>query len=100
MKINRWTAEMNPNFKIIENLFSSEGLDYKSIKVQSGAKIVNQRSPMTEVIQVIDGELIFNLSGNQFSLRAGDRLEMAANTMYSYSNMKGEDSLFLTAYKL
>jgi quercetin dioxygenase-like cupin family protein len=86
MKINRWTAELNPDFGII--------------RVPSGAKISNQRATMTEVIQLVSGELIFNLSGTQFALRAGDRLEMAANTMYSYSNMKSDESLFLTAYKL
>jgi quercetin dioxygenase-like cupin family protein len=100
MKINRWTAEISPNFKIIENLFKSEGLDFKTIHVASGAKMSNQRAPMGELIQIVDGELIFNLSGNQFSLRAGDRLELAANTMYSYSNLKPDESTFLTAYKL
>lgn len=100
MKINRWTAEMNPNFEIIENLFSSEGLEFKEVKVASGARLSNQRTPMTEVIQLVSGELIFNLSGTQFALRPGDRIEMSANTMYSYSNLKPEDSLFLTAYKL
>lgn len=100
MKINRWTAEITPNAKIIEKLFTSEGLDFKSVGVKSGAKIFNQRTPMTEVIQVIEGELVFNLSGNQFSLRSGDRLEMAANTTYSYSNIKDIDGLFVTAYKL
>ncbi len=100
MKINRWTAELNPDFGIIENLFFTEGLEYKEIRVPSGAKIANQRTTMTEVIQLVYGELIFNLSGTQFALRSGDRLEVAANTMYSYSNLKAEESLFLTAYKL
>lgn len=100
MKINRWTAELNPSFKIIENLFTNEGLEYREVKVSSGAKLANQRAPMTEVIQIVSGELIFNLSGNQFALRPGDRIEMAANTMYSYSNMKQDESSFLTAYKL
>lgn len=100
MKIDRWTAELNPNFEIIENLFATEGLEFKEVKVASGARISNQRAPMTEVIQLISGELIFNLSGTQFALRAGDRIEMGANTIYSYSNLKQDDSLFLTAYKL
>jgi quercetin dioxygenase-like cupin family protein len=100
MKINRWTAELNPDLGIIENLFSTEGLECKEIRVPSGAKIANQRTTMTEVIQLVSGELIFNLSGTQFALRAGDRLEVAANTMYSYNNLKSEESLFLTAYKL
>lgn len=100
MKINRWTAEMSPQPQIIENMLSLEGLDYKEIVVRSGFRLSNQRTPMTEIIQVIQGELIFNLSGNQFALRAGDRLEMSANTLYSYSNLKNEDCLFLSAHKI
>lgn len=100
MKINRWSAELPPSQKIIEKLFSREGLDFKEIKVKSGSKLSNQRTPMTEVIQLISGELIFNLTGTQFALRPGDRLEIPANTMYSYSNMKNEESLFLAAYKI
>lgn len=100
MKIDRWTAELNPNFEIIENLFSTEGLEFKEVKVASGARLINQRTPMTEVIQLITGELIFNLSGTQFALRAGDRIEMSANTLYSYNNLKQDESHFLTAYKL
>lgn len=99
MKISRWTAEVIPTKKIIENLFLSEGLELKEITVHGGAK-VTQRTLMTEVIQVIEGELIFNLSGTQFALRTGDRLELAANTHYSYNNIKNEKSVFLTANKL
>lgn len=100
MKINRWTAELNPDLGIIENLFSNEGLESREVFVPSGGRIHNQRTTMTEVIQVVSGELIFNLSGTQFALRAGDRLEMAANTTYSYSNLKSQESLLLTACKL
>lgn len=100
MKIDRWTAEMSPNRKIIHTLFDSENLEPREIIVPSGAKLANQRTHMTEVIQVLEGELIFNLSGTQFALRAGDRLEMAANTLYSYSNLRPEKSCFLTAQKL
>ena len=45
----------------------------------------------------IDGELIFNLSGTQFILRTGDKLEMPSNTLYSYSNLKNESCYFLSA---
>lgn len=100
MKIARWTAEIHPNRKILNHLFDTEGLEPREIDVPSGAKISNQRTPMTEVIQIVEGELIFNLSGNQFALRTGDRLEMAANTLYSYSNLRSEKSSFLTAYRL
>ncbi len=100
MKISRWTAEIIPNENMIKQLLQSEGLDPQEIIVNAGAKVSHCRTRMNEIIQVIKGEIIFNLSGTQFALRVGDRLEMAANTQYSYSNMKNENSIFLTGSRV
>ncbi|OFZ30350.1 MAG: hypothetical protein A2622_08030 [Bdellovibrionales bacterium RIFCSPHIGHO2_01_FULL_40_29] len=97
MKITRWTAQLDPKKEIIHQLFQAEGLDGTEVTVESGKKMANLRTNMREIIQVLVGELIFNLSGNQFVLRAGDKLEMASNTLYSYSNMRAESCQFLTA---
>ncbi len=100
MKISRWTAEIIPNDTMIKQLLYSEGLDPQEIVVNAGTKVSHCRTRMTEIIQVIQGEIIFNLSGTQFALRVGDRLEMAANTQYSYSNMRNENSVFLTGTRV
>lgn len=100
MKINRWSAEIIPTETMIKHQFTSEGLDPQEVIVPSGAKISHCRTRMTEVIQIVQGEIIFNLSGTQFALRVGDRLEMAANTQYSYSNMKPENCAFLTGLRV
>ena len=97
MKITRWTAQLDPKKDIITKLFHAEGLEGAEVTVEAGKKMANMRTNMREVIQIISGELIFNLSGNQFVLRSGDKLEMASNTSYSYSNMKAESCSFLTA---
>jgi quercetin dioxygenase-like cupin family protein len=100
MKINRWAAQIAPTENMIKQLFLSEGLDPHQVFVPAGLKMSHCRTRMTEVIQVTSGEIIFNLSGNQFALRTGDRLEMAANTQYSYSNMKSEESAFFTGLRV
>jgi quercetin dioxygenase-like cupin family protein len=100
MKINRWSAELAPTENMIKHLFISEGLDPQEVLVPSGTKMSHCRTRMTEIIQVAHGEIIFNLSGTQFALRVGDRLEMAANTQYSYSNMKSETSTFYTGMRV
>jgi quercetin dioxygenase-like cupin family protein len=97
MKITRWTAQIGPKKEIILQMLQAEGLDYTEVEVASGSKLSNLRTNMKEMIQIIDGELIFNLSGTQFVLRAGDKLEMPSNTLYSYSNMRGELCNFLSA---
>lgn len=100
MKISRWTAEIIPTENMIKHLLTSEGLDPQEVTVPAGLKVSHCRTRMTEIIQVVQGEIIFNLSGTQFALHVGDRLEMAANTQYSYSNMKNENSTFLTGLRV
>jgi quercetin dioxygenase-like cupin family protein len=100
MKIDRWTAELAPNKNIITQLLTSEGLDPSLIEIKPGMKISNKRTHLTEVIWICQGEVIFNLSGTQFVLRNGDRLEIAANTLYSYSNLKDENAEFYISLKI
>lgn len=97
MKITRWTAQIEPNKDIILQLIHSEGVDYTDVFVLPGIKLSNLRTNMRELIQILTGEVIFNLSGNQFVLRGGDRLELPANTLYSYSNLKDTNCHFLSA---
>lgn len=95
MKITRWTAEIAPKKEILIQLIQVEGLDYTEIEIKSGLKLTNHRTQMREFIQIVDGELIFNLSGTQFALRPGDKLELPPNTLYSYNNLKNEVCHFL-----
>lgn len=100
MKITRWTAEIPANKDIIVKLFEAEGLEPRPFQIKSGSRLANQRTHLNEIIQIAEGELIFNLSGTQFVLRAGDKLEMPANTAYSFSNIKNDDSLMFSAQKI
>jgi quercetin dioxygenase-like cupin family protein len=97
MKITRWTAQIGPKKEVILQLIQAEGLDFTEVEVSAGSKLSNLRTNMKEIIQIIDGELIFNLSGTQFILRTGDKLEMPSNSLYSYSNLKNEICTFLSA---
>jgi len=97
MKITRWTAEIAPKKEILIQLIQTEGLHYSEVEIRSGLKLTNHRTQMREFIQIIDGELIFNLSGTQFALRPGDKLELPPNTLYSYSNLKNEACWFLSS---
>lgn len=97
MKITRWTAEIAPKKEILIQLIQAEGLDYTQINIKPGLKLTNHRTQMREFIQIVDGELIFNLSGTQFALRPGDKLELPPNTLYSYSNLKNDACTFLSS---
>jgi quercetin dioxygenase-like cupin family protein len=96
MKITRWSAEISPKRDFLIQLIQAEGLDYNEYEIKPGLKLTNNRTQLRETIQIISGELIFNLSGTQFALRKGDKLELPPNTLYSYSNLKNESCAFLT----
>ncbi len=100
MKINRWMAEVPATKELVLKLLEQENLDAKDVSVSAGKKLTNMRTTMTEVIQVYNGELIFNLSGTQFVLRPGDRLQMSGNTVYSMNNMRDEIAGFWFAKTL
>lgn len=97
MKISRWMAEVPANKELIQKLLERENLDPRDVVIEPGRKLVNLRTQMTEIIQIYSGELIFNLSGTQFVLRPGDRLQMAGNTQYSLSNMRDSAAAFMAA---
>lgn len=100
MKITRWSSEIGLNRQIILDMLHSERLELNEVEIQSGRKISNQRTTLTEIFQIIQGELIFNLSGNQFVLRQGDRLEIPPNTLYTYSNLQNTSCYFFTAKRV
>ncbi len=95
MKITRWTAEIAPKKEFLIQLIQSEGIDFSEVEIKSGLKSTNHRTIMREFIQILEGELIFNLSGTQFALRPGDKLDLPPNTLYSYSNLKNDSCHFL-----
>ena len=96
MKITRWSAEIAPKRDFLIQLIQAEGLDYSEYEIKPGLKLTNNRTQLRETIQIVSGELIFNLSGTQFALRQGDKLELPPNTLYSYSNLKNESCSFLS----
>ena len=97
MKITRWSAEISPKRDFLIQLIQAEGLDYTEHEIRPGLKLSNLRTQLREIIQILEGELIFNLSGTQFALRPGDKLELPPNTMYSYSNLKNESCTFVSS---
>lgn len=67
-------------------LLESEGLDPYEEIYKPQTKIAEYRQPFGEVRVVVEGELLFNVAGNQVLLRAGDRIEIPSNTKHSYAN--------------
>lgn len=99
MIISRWQAEANPDQTILTQILLSEGLDTMRETFPAQKKISEHRHPFTEVRYIISGELLFNISGNQFLLRAGDRVEIPANTKHSYTNNANQECVSICGYR-
>ena len=84
MLITRWQAPLTPNRSQAHMILESEGLEPYEEIYEPQIKIQEHRHPFCEVRLIVEGELLFNISGNQFLLRPGDRVEIPANTKHSH----------------
>ncbi|MBK7960475.1 MAG: cupin domain-containing protein [Bdellovibrionales bacterium] len=89
MIIQRWQAPLNLTQLQARLILENEGLEPYEEVFGPHEKIREHKHPFSEVRVVISGEMLFNISGNQFSLRPGDRVEVPANTKHSHSIMGG-----------
>lgn len=85
MIITRWQAPIVPSKEQVHMILESEGLDPVDEFYEPQVKVHEHRHPFAEVRVIISGEMLFNISGNQFVLRPGDRLEIPANTRHSHT---------------
>lgn len=100
MLIHRWQAQQLPTKSQITMLLQSEGLDTFEEQFQPNVKINEHRHPFGEVRIVISGELMFNIGGSQFLLRAGDRVEIPANTRHSHASQGDEPCVCICAQRI
>lgn len=97
MIITKWQAPIVPTKEQAKIILEAEGLEPFEERFEPQLKVKEHRHPFCEVRMVISGELLFSVAGNQFLLRAGDRIEIPANTRHSHSNQ--EDCLCICAHR-
>jgi mannose-6-phosphate isomerase-like protein (cupin superfamily) len=85
MLIYRWEAKIPPSPEQIKTMLRAEGLEPKDEIIEQDKRQVEKKHPFGEVRVVAEGELFLNVAGNQLLMRAGDRIEIPANTKHSYS---------------
>lgn len=100
MKISRWRADRKPSQTEIETLFKDEGLEYIVEDLAPGTRINDHRHPFDEVRVIIQGAMRFNVAGNEFILRAGDRLELPSNTRHWTLVEPGENCVSIYAHRV
>lgn len=85
MLITRWQAPQRPTKSQIHMILEDEGLEPFEESYEPKSKVIDHRHPFCEVRIVAEGEMLFNISGTQFLLRAGDRVEIPGNTRHSHA---------------
>ena len=85
MLVFRWQASIPPSKEQIKMILVAEGLEPLEESISKGEKHAEKKHPFGEVRYVAEGELLLNVAGTQLLLRAGDRIEIPANTKHSYS---------------
>ncbi len=84
MLVVRWQAPMVPTKEQVKMMLEFEGLEPYEEVLSVDDKITEHRHPFDEVRMVLEGEVFFNVAGNQLLLRAGDKIEIPANTRHSH----------------
>ncbi len=88
-----------PTKEQIKMMLEAEGLEPFEEHFSAATKISEHRHPFNEVRMLIEGEMVFNIAGNQLLIRAGDRLEIPANTRHSFEVRAGGSALCICAYR-
>lgn len=97
MVVTRWQAPVLPNAEQIKMMFQEEGLTPIEETLTARTVIPDHRHPFDEIRMVLSGALFMNISGNQILLRAGDRIEIPANTRHSKSTEGAEPCVSIVA---
>lgn len=99
MIITRWQAPVTPTLEQMKQILMAEGWEIIEETLNSRAKVSEHRHPFCELRFVAKGELIVSVSGNQFLLREGDRVEIGPNTKHWHSNNLDSECLCLYGQK-
>ncbi|MFZ4405415.1 MAG: cupin domain-containing protein [Pseudobdellovibrionaceae bacterium] len=99
MIIHRWQAPIQPSLEALSKILVHEGLEPQKEIFMSQERISDHRHPFCEVRFIVEGEIIFNVSGNQILLRAGDRIEIPANTKHSHTTAGQKSCICLYAQR-
>ncbi|MDZ4677836.1 MAG: cupin domain-containing protein [Oligoflexia bacterium] len=82
MRITRWRADRKPTREEIEGVFKDEGMEFVVEDLPAGSEVKDHRHPFDEVRVVVSGAIRYNVAGNEFLLREGDRLDLPSNTRH------------------
>jgi quercetin dioxygenase-like cupin family protein len=83
LKVERWGKEENPRAVELREALEREGYSVFEWSDAPGTHYSAHRHPEDQSHWIISGELELRIQGNTYTLRAGDRDFLPANTVHS-----------------
>jgi quercetin dioxygenase-like cupin family protein len=99
MLVFRWQAPIVPDINQIRSMFEGEGLVPHEETFPPDTNISWHRHPFDEVRTVVQGEVLFDIAGNQLLLRAGDKIVIPSNTKHSFKIQGASPCVCIVANK-
>jgi quercetin dioxygenase-like cupin family protein len=100
LKILRWRADRKPTLDEVETMFKDEGLEYTVESMPPETAMKEHKHPFDEVRMVVKGTIRYNVSGNEFILKEGDRLELPSNTRHWTKSDASSECVSVYAFKV
>ncbi len=100
MIIQRWFAQLPPEKEILKSLMLKSHLEVVEEVLEPTKKIQDHKHPLTEVRIIVSGEMLVSVAGNQVLLRAGDKIEIPANTKHFKQNNGKENCESLVSFRM
>jgi len=100
MIIQRWFAQLPPEKEILKSLMLKSNLDVLEEALEPSKKIQEHKHSLTEVRVIVSGEMLIGIAGNQVLLRAGDKIEIPANTRHYKQNNGKEVCESLVSFRM
>lgn len=99
MDVVRWTRSKKPSLEELKKLLHEEGLESELYSDRPGVKYGRHKHDFDDFIVIVSGKMKLFTSEQEWTLKAGDRLNLPANTYHRAEMIGREEVRYLSAAK-
>ncbi|HTY57521.1 MAG TPA: cupin domain-containing protein [Bacteroidota bacterium] len=99
MDVVRWSQPKKPTLDGLKRMLASEGLESELYTDRPGVKYGRHKHDFDDFVVIVDGVMKIATDEHEWTLRAGDRLDIPANTHHRAEVLGKDDVRYLSAAK-
>jgi len=99
MDIVRWPKPKKPTLEELKRLLGEQGLESELYSDHPGVKYGRHRHDFDDFVVIVEGVMKIASDEHEWTLRAGDRLDIPANTYHRAEVLGKTDVRYLSAAK-